>query len=482
MTGPASFVFLNEEGTLAKGWDAPAQSKLWRYNLHYFDDLNSDTAAEKQDWHRALITRWIAENPPGVGSGWEPYPTSLRVVNWIKWSFVGTGLEEAWDHSLGVQVRYLVKRLEHHLLGNHLFANAKALVFAGLFFAGREAEDWLQKGLRILNHEIPEQILPDGGHFERSPMYHAIILEDMLDLVNMLRAFGQEVPAAWVAATEKMLDWLAGMTHPDGDIVLFNDAAFGIAALPEQLFDYAGRLGLRSPRHVAEGLCHFAASGYIRLQHGPATAFLDVAPIGPDYLPGHAHADTLTFELSLGQQRVIVDSGISCYGVSGERLRQRGTAAHNSVVVNGADSSEVWSGFRVARRARPRDLQVSTVPGQTSVACSHTGYRRLPGRPVHRRQWQLTAEELRITDRIIGPYQAAMARLHLHPDLDLLLGDHDNAGRIILPDGAEIVLQVSGGRCAVTETTYHPEFGLSLKNRCLEVHFLGNEIEIRLIW
>ena len=84
-----------------------------------------------------------------------------------------------------MQVRFLRKRLEIHLLGNHLFANAKALVFAGLYFTGNEADEWLGKGLAILEREVPEQVLRDGGHFERSPMHHGIILEDLLDLLNV---------------------------------------------------------------------------------------------------------------------------------------------------------------------------------------------------------------------------------------------------------------------------------------------------------
>ena len=83
-------------------------------------------------------------------------------------------------------------------------------------------------------------------------------------------------------------------------------------------------------------------------------ALLDVAPVGPDYLPGHAHADTLSFELSLFGQRVLVNSGTSQYEAGPERSRQRGTAAHNTVIVDGHDSSEVWAGFRVARRASSR--------------------------------------------------------------------------------------------------------------------------------
>jgi uncharacterized heparinase superfamily protein len=156
-------------------WNNPSFEKLWLYNLHYFDDLNAQAAASRADWHNELIGRWIAENPPGTGNGWEPYPVSLRIVNWVKWALSGVTLDREWEHSLAVQTRWLAKRIEYHLLGNHLLANAKALVFAGLYFDGLEPRVWLEQGLRILEKELTEQILPDGGHFELSPMYHALV-------------------------------------------------------------------------------------------------------------------------------------------------------------------------------------------------------------------------------------------------------------------------------------------------------------------
>jgi len=345
--GTHTFRFLNQEHelTAADDWNHQEWEKLWIYNLHYFDDLNSDGAENRQLWHVDLLDKWINENPVGLGNGWEPYPTSLRVVNWIKWSFAGNQLSVNVLHSLEVQVRYLRKRLEIHLLGNHLLANAKALVFAGLFFQGEEAAEWLRKGMKILSRELPEQVLSDGGHFELSPMYHAIILDDLLDLINVTRVYGRTLPQAWLTTAEKMLFWLHGMIHLDGEISFFNDAAFGIAPQPEQLFTYAERLGLNCELNdrLANGLTHFESSGYLRWQNGDVVALLDVAKVGPDYLPGHAHADTLSFELSLYGQRLLVNSGTSCYGTSEERLRQRGTAAHNTVEVKfGADSG--WLG------------------------------------------------------------------------------------------------------------------------------------------
>ena len=325
--GGAEFRFLNHTRTcLFPGdWNNPKWDKLWLYNLHYFDDLQAAGADRKQDWHKRLINAWIKGNPPGQGNGWEPYPTSLRIVNWIKWILAGHDPSFEMLESLAAQAGFLRKRLEIHLLGNHLFANAKALVFAGLFFKGNIANQGLNKGLKILSREVPEQVLHDGGHFERSPMYHAIILEDLLDLINIMHAYGHPVPGNWPAKVAAMLSWLSGMSHPDGQIALLNDAAFGIAAIFRDLYDYSRRLGLEPAIQNRKDVLHFNDTGYIKVRKGPVEAFLDVGPIGPDYLPGHAHADTLSFELSLFEQRFIVDSGTSCYGNSRERLRQRST-------------------------------------------------------------------------------------------------------------------------------------------------------------
>ncbi len=493
------FELLNEvhEVQSASDWDNPSWDKLWRYNLHYFDNLTAEDAGVRVAWPKDLIARWIRENPPGRGTGWEPYPLSRRVVNWIKW-WQAWGAEcpdpplvhadaQRFLDSLAVQVRFLCKRIEYHLLGNHLLSNAKALVFAGLFFEGKEAEGWLDKGLRLLEREIPEQILPDGGHFERSVMYHAIVLEDLLDLINLAQTYESAFPrrhiplvAQWRDTANRMRGWLAAMLHPDGEIALFNDAAFRIAALPAELDAYSRRLGLHEPPSCTPGLIHLKDSGYIRWQDDAVVAFLDVGEIGPDYLPGHAHADTLSFELSLHGQRLIVDSGTSCYGTSAERLRQRGTAAHNTVSIDGADSSEVWGGFRVARRARPRGLEIREREGHLAVSCGHDGFRRLRGSPIHRRRWELSANEIGVFDAIEGTWQGAVARYHFHPEIRV--DGANSSGTLALPGGQLARWAVLTGQARVVNTTYHPEFGISHANRCLEVAFTGPESAVRFFW
>ena len=485
--GPRRFKFLNREYEVERqgDWNASDRTKLWLYNLHYFDDLNAQGANQRLEWHRDLINRWIAENPPGQGNGWEPYPTSLRIVNWVKWVLASNALKHSWQHSLAVQTRWLRKRLEWHLLGNHLFANAKALVFAGVFFDGQEAEAWLTKGLKILGREIPEQVLDDGGHFERSPMYHAIILEDLLDLLNLARAFpgviSQHLVIQWEGVIQRMRHWLAAMIHPDGGISFFNDAAFGITPDHAALEAYAERLGLPNSDSVVEGMLMLHESGYVRIARGAAVAFLDVAPVGPDYLPGHAHADSLSFELSLFGWRVLVNSGTSEYGLGPERLRQRGTAAHNAVTIDGENSTEVWGGFRAARRAYPIGLACEDSGEALIIRCAHDGYRRLPAKPLHQREWRLSDSNLSIRDDIKGGYQEAVARYFLHPEVEVVPNRSLQMGELRL-HGSSIRWKVTGGEVSIVPSSYHPEFGLSLPNHCIEVTFTAELCGIEFSW
>jgi uncharacterized heparinase superfamily protein len=486
MLSESSFRFLNLTHKLPPygGWNDTTLEKLWIYNLHYFDDLNAQNAPARANWHWALILRWITENPPANGNAWEPYPTSLRIVNWIMWLVAGNIGPPGMANSLMLQACWLSSRLERHLLGNHLFANAKALVFAGLYFEGPQAAAWLAKGLKIIIEELPEQVLGDGGHFERSPMYHAIFLKDVLDLINAAKCWPELIPnaqvARWCETAWQMLNWLTGMIHPDGDIAFFNDAAVGVAPRLTELISYADRLAISLPNDVVDAkLIRFADSGYIRMQTHEAVALLDVAPIGPDYLPGHAHADTLSFELSIYGQRVVVNGGTSCYGMGPDRLSERGTYAHSTVEVAGANSSEVWGGFRVARRAYPFDLDVRSDSGY--VACSHNGYKRLSGAPVHRRSWQMREYSMQVRDTVSGGKYAAQARYIFHPDIQVTFED-TNIWRLTLMRGERLRIVVQNGLGRIEPAKYAPEFGKQLHTKSLVIEMVTGVADTTFFW
>ena len=463
--------FLNESGPLYE-WENPDKSKLWLYNLHYFDDLNAAGAAHRSGLHRQFILRWLQDNPPHAGTGWEPYPLSLRIVNWIKWLLAGNAPVEGMTASLAQQAHALSRQVEFHLQGNHLLANAKALVFAGTFFEGKVAGRWLQQGLGLLEEQLAEQVLVDGGHFERSPMYHSIVLTDVLDLIQLGQLYRTGEIARRLGALRgtagAMASWLDGLIHPDGQIPFFNDAAFGVAPAPGAVLEYARNLGA-ARRFADSAIQHFDVSGYVSVHNHDQVAVMDVAPVGPDYIPGHAHADTLSFEWSLFGQRVLVNSGTSEYGISPERQRQRGTAAHNTVVVNGLDSSEVWSGFRVARRATPFDVNIGQAGDCGVVRASHDGYHRLWRKVTHTREWRVMPGELHVKDQLAGKFRNAVAYFHIHPEVRLSGGAHGL--ELTLPGGRVCRIAISGASAAIEPSTWHPEFGLSVPGQRLAVSF-----------
>lgn len=458
------FNFLNMEFEISspEDWNSPALEKLWLYNLHYFDDLNANFTETRNSWHLKLLSRWLLENSPGVGVGWEPYPTSLRIVNWIKWFLAGNDPSEVLRDSLAVQLRFLSRRLEIHLLGNHLFSNSIALLFGGLFFEGCEAERWYALGKRLLCSQLGEQILSDGGHFERSSMYHSLLLDNILDLYNIHNAYGKQVDPSWRDIILKMLEWLRVMTHPDGDIAFFNDAANGIAPKVHELEDYARRLSILPSALVSAQPGLMIDSGFVRIENQGAVILADVGSVGPSYLPGHAHAGTLSFELSLEGQRVLVNSGTSVYGNGKERQRQRGTAAHNTLRVDECDSSEVWSGFRVARRARAFVVRYD----EETLVGRHDGYCRLPGKPIHYRKWTIVRNGVDVIDELVGSgTHLTEIFYHFHPNWQPHFKS-DLVCELVSPDGSCcLIMHLDPGMVwRIEPSSWHPQFGISLPN------------------
>ena len=388
--GGYRFRFLNEEKTLSfpVDWNNAEIGKLWLYNLHYFDYLRQENMTKEVG--EKLISKWIAENPIGKGNGWEPYTISLRIVNWIKWHLSGNSLNAQALQSLATQAKFLEQRIERHLLANHYLANAKAFVFAGTFFQGEDAKRWFKIGASIYKEELEEQVLQDGGHFERSAMYHSIILEDLLDLTNVeagasIDGLNQKI--------QKMLDWLVAMATPDGKIPLLNDAAYGIAPSPNQIFSYAKNLGFNVSENNTQSI-DLSDTGYARLVSGEWTAICDCANLAPDYQPGHAHADTLTFELWHNDFKLITDSGTGEYIDTPLRKYQRSTLAHNTIRIDEKNSSEVWSAHRVASRAKIIEREFLG----DKLSATHNGY----GKILHKRKWEISENGLSIDDEIKG--------------------------------------------------------------------------------
>jgi len=388
--------------------DAPL---LWRYHLHYWDWTWGLAAEPDARAARALFERlwrsWRECVVPGRGDAWRPYPVAMRAWSWCGLHLpmvAGSAIEDEFVASLAGHAGFLRRHLEFDVGGNHLVKNLKALAGLAVFFAD---EQLLDRALRRLAAQLAVQVLPDGGHFERAPAYHCQVLGDVIDVTDLLRAAGRDVPAELRRAAGRMREWLGVVLLPDGRVPLLND---GYPVDPTFLT-------LLAPQRCApERLRLLPATGLVRAEAGDWCMLADVGPPCPDDLPAHAHADSLGCIVHLGGSALLVDTGTSAYASGPVRAYERSTAAHNTVEIDGADSTEVWGAFRAGRRARVHDVRTSAAGGAVEVSASHDGYRHLPGRPVHARRWSLTEAGLQVTDEVTGhgPH-VVVARWHLAP-------------------------------------------------------------------
>jgi uncharacterized heparinase superfamily protein len=477
--------FLNhtKKLNLPTDWNNKSLSKLWTYNLHYFEDLLSENTQEKNEVHFQLLNQWVDENPVGYGNGWEPYTISLRIVNILKAWFGGLELNKKLFNSTFAQASYLSNTLEKHLLGNHYFVNLKALLFAGVVFKNT---DWLSLAEKGLISEIPEQILKDGANFELSPMYHSLMLVDMLDMLNLSKAYPKKVPESLVRLLNiyipKMLTFLEVMSHPDGGVSFFNDSVDGIAPSKSKIEEYAKKLGFKvKPINLIDfQVIDNTNSGYMCATGAGNKLIFDAAAVGPGYIPGHAHADTLSFELSIGAQRVFVNSGTSEYGLTLMRLNQRRTASHNTVEVDGKDSSQVWSGFRVGNRAEIISKHTKIKhENRIELLASHNGYKSLFGGCIHTRKLTFSENRLMVSDSLESSFKYAKSRFYFHPDLLITL--ENNLLRI---EGAEFILHsdLTGKLASLIDSFWYPEFGVEKHNKMLELQFEQPHLDIAFTW
>jgi hypothetical protein len=362
-------------------WRSPAfepgppldvSTRLGRFHRQYGEDVLAAARAGDVEEARSLVASWIEAHPPRNHDAWHPYPLSTRVGNWIAALTLVPELgSPELSQSLWLQLQRLAHNVEDDVLGNHLIRNACALVLGGAAF---EVGELTRRGIDLLRRELPEQVLPDGGHYERSPAYHLIVLRDLLEIQAAS-------PHAWLGETiEQMRRFAAALQRPDGAPALFNDGTVD-----------APRLELPEPE---QGLVVFRDSGFAVAREGRLWLVFRCGPAAPAFLPPHAHADALSLQLWWDGRPVLVDPGSYTYEPGADRDWFRSTRAHSTIRVDGRDQFETWGAFRsgplpkvTLRYAREGAVEASV---------------RLPGRVRHVRRVEWTEDVVLVADAIEG--------------------------------------------------------------------------------
>ena len=422
------FTFLNLSAPFSN-WNENRYGALWTNNQCYFDWLGQDDMTEQEGG------RWIdkfIKNFSTIRQGRGAYSTALRLMNWVKF-FVKypDACSEARDNSLYSQYRWLERNIEWQTMGNHVMEDLFALVIGSLYF---EDEKRQTKYLRMLVGQLKEQILPDGAHYEQSPMYHSILLDRLLDCINIVES--SDLLAESKLRVEELKDYatrmlghLESIVWNDESIPILNDSAIGIAPTAEQIFDYARRLGLKWEA-IPMKEC-----GFRKMISKHMEAIVDVGNVMASYQPGHTHADSLNYELRIDGSPFIVDTGISTYNKNERRQQERSTIAHNCVSPQRRDSSEVWGGFRVGKRCH---TEITKITDGTIVA-SHNGF-SMPCK----RKFEMTNDGFVVEDWYDDE---AVSYIHLAEGAD--------ENRLKVDDGGVIDIQIKPWKYSTEYNRFH---------------------------
>lgn len=445
-------------------------SKLEYYNFYYFDFFNADVSptASKIILLHEFLEKFSASVTDIPTEAFDAYPISLRIVNLSKFLFFN--IKNISDDFFGLIISViafdssiLVKKIEYETLGNHIFSNAKALIFASVVLDGfKKNHNMRSVALDLFFSQLKEQTLADGGNFELSPMYHNIFVEDLLDLFNLLHGdnstdyFG--VCDSIRAVLPKMLEWSFHMSRPSGTVAFFNDSTDHVASNYNDLVLYNERMNCVSYRQPDKKSVYLEESGYFCFYNDHAKLIFDAAKVGPDYIPGHAHADTLSFELYVWDFPVFVNTGTSIYGVSDLRNHQRGTRSHNTLMLGMMNSSQVWAGFRVGKRAKCFVDQFDL--NNNSVTAWHDGYNYLLEKFFHERHVCMREGGGVIFDNVVGKGKKYIEiNFHLHPSITPeLMGE-----KVILkhPRGCLYMSTESKLSCEIHNYEYAAGFNLT---------------------
>lgn len=412
---PNKFVFLNlsKEFDQNINWEENGYGKLWNYNLQYLDYINQYNIDQKTAI--ALIHSLSKEIYAGRLRN-EPYPASLRILNLIKFIHRTNEKNGMVLSFLNNQITFLRKNKEYHILGNHLLENAFALTAAAMVCGSHKL---FKTASRLLIAELNEQILPDGAHFERSVMYHAILFERLLDLINMCQKIhfdeSDKLKLELLKFAEKMRGFLPQICFSNLDMPMFNDASNGISSSMNELIQYASNLGIK-PMPIQLKEC-----GYRKLLSDNYELIIDVEGIAPDYQPGHAHADSTSFICYVKQKPFLVETGTSTYQADKRRAVERASSSHNVVVVNQINSADVWGAFRVGKRPKVKILKDES----NEIIVTHNAYSD-QGVGSLKRSINL-GQNLTITDEVKAnrKLDSCIAYFHFHPEVQINLNEKE---------------------------------------------------------
>lgn len=433
---------------------AHGYGRTWIAAMNSFDwlrDLRAVGGDVARRQARTLITSWLDQNHGWNSDSWAPDVLGTRIANWIgQHDFYCQSADDAFRsrvfESLARQTTHLSRVVPGPLQGSALLSAVRGLAFGGLCLPG--CDKALGQALKLLERELPAQVLPDGGHVERNPERHMLVLRHLIDIRTVLRAARHEVPEVLQHAIDRMTPALRFFRHGDGGLSLFNGGREADPAMTDTVLAQSDARGrpLKSAPHC----------GFERMLAGRTTLVMDTGKAPPPGLDTDAHAGTLSFELTVGRERLIVNCGSHPSRFGPWRGALAATAAHSTLAVAETNSAQVLEQGGLGRRPGRITCERIEGDGATLVEATHDGYVRSFGL-LHRRRLYLAdnGDDLRGEDTLEGPAGTSFAlRFHLHPSVTPAAVAGGDSVLLKLPSGAVWRLRATGAVLEVSESIY----------------------------
>jgi uncharacterized heparinase superfamily protein len=441
--------------------------RRWINGFAWLQDLRSCGGPAARQLARQLTQQWLEENPSYDGFAWRSDVLAARLRQiLLNHAFLEVQTDalfrSALLYSLNRQTAHLARALPDGLGGAALLKASMVLMMAGAMLP--QGEDHLTRGRRLFAQEIGKQILADGGHIERSPSVMLELLQHFLDLRHVLTLARQPLPDHLQIAIENLASVLHMLCHGDGKLALFNDSNEETAELIALAFS---RVGGERQRELTQ----LPLTGYQRLQSGRALVIVDCGAPPHHGLDAHAHAGTLSFEMSYGADRMIVNCGAGHPSTPEWREVQRSTAAHSTVVVDDVNSSMLLDHGGMVLTPSIVTSRREETEGQVWLDTSHNGYEEAFGL-VHRRRLFLARDgsELMGEDMLTGTGGNAFAlRFHLHPQVQASITQNGQAALLKLPGGSGWRMRIQGADIALAESIYMGQSGQVRRSQQLVV-------------
>lgn len=431
-------------------WDAANVRPAFLAELHGFGWLSDLVAAPGNGFYAAgeWTRHWLDHCDAWTRIAWRADVLADRLTHWAA-HFGAIARDDLLRARLlasyARQARHLHRVARKATPGLPRLAAARGLAIAWAMLGQPRRR---QRALRRFLREVETQILPDGGHIERSPRAQAIALRYLIEVRDALRAANLDVPDPLQAAIDRATPMLRFFRHGDNRYALFNGANEDDTARIEQLL---GRAESKSRSPSAAPYL-----GFQRLQAGRSLVIFDAGPPPGASCDRDAHAGTLSFEMSHGKERLIVNCG-AYHGPATEwRTITRSTAAHSTLVVADHNSAQVLPDSGLGRRPRSVTCERTEDQGSHWVEASHDGYVAAYGL-VHTRTLFLSAdgEDLRGEDRLTGPPgQNFCLRFHLHPGVQVSVIQDGGAALLRLPGGVGWRLRAQGAVMSLADSIY----------------------------